>query len=990
MQNKWKGRVRSPKLIIGTILVLVALFGFQQEAIAGITGKIAGTVSDAETGEGLPMANIILIGTPMGAAADEDGDYYIVNISPGIYSLEARMMGYESVTKTGISVSVDHTIPVDFELRPVAVEVPGITITAERPVVKLDLTASERILTDEEMDRSWSRTLSEALETQTGVFQGHIRGGNQIELVYKLDNVSLNSGLLSDNYTGINISTIKEISVLTGGYNAEYGNVQSGIINLVTMEATRPGIHGTIITRMRPAGKYHFGRNFYSKENYDWKNFDLAYWTEESQNPISEYYGEDPAALLGQWRDQITPDDTLANYAERAEYETEATVYGSIGKLGFLLSSRYKRGVNVYPQPIPYNPEFNFQGKLSYKITKSIKIGVSGIYGGYTTCSQSPSNFNTIETSQEMAWNGLPQVTEAYQWNQYNVLDGWTSWPEERKVRNFSLNWEHALSPSTFYNVNVSYLYDMMDKTDREGFVPETDRPDTLWAFDNEEWGMLGIYQTRGYQKWDDKWDSKVYSISGDLTSQITKHHYVKTGFVVKSYDFSYYHVMSAYEGGMRWNLNNIFDGTPYEGGLYAQDKMEFGGLIVNAGVRVNFFNQNREAPKNMFDPLAFEETTPGNVTPGLPGNPEKEPTKLQVVVAPRLGISHPISENTALHFMYGHFYQRPSWNKMFGFPYINFTDDPEKVEDPYLPQETYMDQWMGFQGNPKMGYERTIQYEIGFDQNIADLLRVDITGYYKDASRQTVFREGNLYNPRWDDLDTWTTVYNQTNQYNIPIMVSNCAYADIRGLEIRLDTRFEFPLNFTLTYDLSFTSGGVVGYSSLYEGESGFDAPKGYAQMRKPWNRHHKFKGTANLNFPEGFGPTVAGFNPLGGINVNVYFETWNGEAYTYHGPGDTSTEPNNMRWKPHYQTNLRASKGIRILGFRPEISVEIRNLFNNKDLNMLYWDDLIYYHENSDLPLEERLPKHWLSDEPNDWEWYNMWTNPPRQVYFQLKVDF
>lgn len=968
------------------IPLLVFIFLVTSNLLAGTTGKIAGRVFDQSTGEPLIGANVMVAGTLMGASTDQDGFYFIINVPPGNYSVTVSYMGYEGVTKSEVRVTVDRTTSLDFSLKPAVIEGQMVTVVAERPVVEKDLTASEQVVTTEILDQSWVRSIPEAMEIQTGVFQGHFRGGTKVESVYMLDNVSMNSGLLSDNYTGINTSTIQEIAVLTGGYNAEYGSAQSGIVNIVTKEGGA-GIHGTAITRMRPAGKYHWGRNMYSKDNYDWVNFDLAYWTAESQNTESEFYGQDPNELLTQWHKQITADPTQGDYANRPEYETEVTLYGSATeKLGFLLSGRYKRGVNIFPQQEKYNPEFNFQGNLSYKITDAIKLKVSGLYGGYTTSAMSPSNFNTVENSQEMAWNGLPQVIDPYQWNKYAIPGSWCGWPELRRISNFSLKWTHTLSPKTFYEIDVSYLYDNMDKTDRDNVVPED-----KWSFDEEEFGMLWFYQAQGYKHWEDKWESKVYSLRGDITSQVTKNHHVKAGFMAKSYDFSYDHQMSAYEGGERWNLMNVYEGTPYEGTLYAQDKIEFSGLIVNAGLRVDFFNQNREAPRNMFDPLAFEETTPGNVTSGFPGNPEKEQTKLQAAMAPRLGISHPISENTVLHFVYGHFYQRPSWHKMLGFPYINFTDDWDKVYEPYDPGTmTFMDQWMGFYGNPKMGYERTIQYEIGVDQNIVDLVRLDVTGYYKDASRQTIFREATLYDPRWDDQTSWTWLYNATNQYNIAMMVSNCAYADIRGLEARLDTRFNWPLNLSLSYDLSYTTGGVVGYSNMYELGSGIDSPQGYAQIKKVWNSNHKFKGVANLNFRQGFGPEIAGFKPLSNINMNVYFEYWNGQQYTYHGPGDPSTKPNNKRWYPHYRTNLKVSKGFQVMSIHTELSLEIRNLFNNKDINMLGWDDLVYYQENSDLSLEERLPKHWWSGEPNEWGWYNMWTNPPRQVYLQLKVDF
>ena len=963
-------------------IVFLCCLLFSSHLLASTTGKISGKVTLKQTKEAIIGANIVVVGTELGAATDKHGEYFIINVAPGTYTVQTSYMGCETIRETNVQVGVNRTTQLDFEMKETAVEGQTVTIVAERPIIVKDLTASERVIESSDIGKSWARSFEEVVEMQTGVFQGHIRGGHILESTYIVDNVSLNSGLVSDNYTGINTSTIQEATVLTGGYNAEFGNAQSGVVNIVT-KVGGEGIHGTAITRMKPAGKYHWGPNFYSKDNYDWTHFDLDYWTEVAQNPNSAFYGRDPNELLQEWQKQITPNPIQSEYANRPEYETEVTLYGTAMKnLGFLLSGRYKRGVNIFPQMEEYNPEYNFQGKLSYKLNNAMKLTFNGIFGGYTTSGLSSSNFSTIEVSQEVAWNGLPQITDPYQWNKYAMVGSWVAFPEKRTVNQVSLKWVHVLSPKLFYEFDVSYLYDQVDKTDRNNAVPVDKQ-----AEDDDVYGLNGNYLLQGYNHTEDKISTNVLAVRGDLTSQITKNHQIKAGFLAKAYDFSYYHYMPGLEGGTRWNLINIFDGQPYEGALYFQNKLEFSGLIVNAGLRLDFFNQNRDASKNMFDPLAQLPETPGNVTPNVPGNPETERTPLQTAFSPRLGISHPITDNTVLHFVYGHFYQRPSWNKMYGLPLCNWSTDPDSSRDPWA-NYGWMAEWQGFLGNAKLGYERTVQFEIGINQNIADLFVLDVTGYYKDASGQTVFREGNLYNPRYGVENAWTWL--QASNMGA-IMVTNSAYADIRGLEVQLDTRFRWPLNVMLSYDLSYVTGGVVGYDNLFgPGMTGINSPKGFGQNKKPWDRNNKIKANLNLNFFPGQGPAIFGLKPLSDVNLNLYTEFWDGQEYTYHGPGDNSTEPNNMRWKPHFRTNLKLAKGFALMGFRNEISVEVRNLFNNKDLYMLSGDDLIYYEEHPDLPEEERLPKHWWSGEPNVWGWYNIWTNPPRQIYVQLKIDF
>jgi hypothetical protein len=456
-----------------------------------------------------------------------------------------------------------------------------------------------------------------------------------------------------------------------------------------------------------------------------------------------------------------------------------------------------------------------------------------------------------------------------------------------------------------------------------------------------------------------------------------------------------YAHLMVYFEGANYWHLVNAYDGKPYEGAAYVQDKIEFEGLIINAGLRLNFFNQNRNAAQNMFDPLAWESTTPGNVTPGIPGVPETKATEIQYAIGPRLGISHPINENTVLHFMYGHFYQRPTWHKMIGFPFTHhgdFVDENGDTvyvadDDPFGGQEVNMDEWQGYQGNPLMGYAKTIQYEIGFDQNIGNLFRLDVTAFYKDASRQT-------------DTRTYLIPSEDQNLADGVFVAFNGGYADMRGIETSLSSNFRFPMNFQVAYDITYSNAGALGFYDLREDGAPTER-YGYDMWRRDWVDNHSIKTMVNLDFYEDWGPSIAGIHPLENLHANVYFEYRNGEQYTYHSSGDTTTTPNNRRWMPHYRTNLKVSKVVNIFGAKTEFSVEVRNLFNNKDIVLPWWDNdgMFRWHEKTELSeqdiaegltLEEaRLPKHWYSGEPDIWNSYNNYTNPPRQFFFQLKVD-
>lgn len=956
------------------LLTLALLPFFSQGIQAGSNGKIAGQVSDLQTGEALLGVNVFIETTGLGASTDVHGDYFILNVHPGVYTMKFMYIGYETLVKTGVLVSTDRTIRIDVALKPTILEGASLTVTAERDVIQKDLTASEQQVTREVLDKSWVRTISEVLETQAGVFQNTFRGSSNLQSVYLMDNISVNSGLLSDNYTGFNTTMIQEISVLTGGYNAEYGTARSAVVNVISKEAS-DAIHGTFLTRIRPPGKYHFGRNFYDPKNYDYDHFDFNYWTAESQNIYSDYYGQSPDSLLATWHRQITPNDTLKNYHQRIEPEYEGTLYGPITKqLGFLISGRFKKAVGRYPQLIPYNTDYNFQGYLKFNLSPKLKLKIGGFFGGWESAEYLSVNFNTLESAQESQWLGSMQVYSPYSDAKYRLYGAvYRQWPELRKWYQGYLKLTHILNHRTFYEITFSYLNDDMDRSNRYG----TDS-DSLWSRRDDKKDLINHFYTESYFHAWDKMNCKIFQINSNLVSQVTHHHQLKFGLGFNAYDFAYEHFMGVHEGGSRWNLLNVFDGKPYEGNFYLQDKIEYAGIIINAGIRADYFEQNRLAPANMFDPLAIQPTTPGHdpMQPlGIPGTPERKRTKFQYAIAPRLGISHPISENSILHFAYGHFYQRPSWTKMFGFPFTNYTEDMTTVLDPYAEQPTYPEEWQGWYGNGEMGYERTVQYELGVDLNIYNRFKFDLTGYYKDASQEASVITG-----------VYGALYNTTKY----LMVSNAGYSDVRGIETKIDSRWQGPLNFGISHDVYWSFDGEVGFGRRYEpGSARVDVPKGLRQGKGAWSSYHKIKFWVNFYLEPGRGPALADYKPLGDVNLYLYCWWRSGDPYTYHRPGDLSTKPFNKRWFNYYQFNLKIAKGFSMAGIRAEFAVDVRNLFNQKFLRLLYDDDLIRWHENSNLPEKDRLPKVSFSGEPDEWGWYS-YEVPPREIFVQLKTEF
>jgi hypothetical protein len=1029
--------------------LLVIIFFASARTWAGTTGKIAGIVEDESTGEPLVGANVFIEGSTMGSSTDQDGFYFIINVPPGTYSVTVSYVGYEKITQSEVLVMVDRTSEVKFSLNRALMEADAIVVVADRPIIDQDVTGSQQILDAGHLDRSPIADLKDVMKQQTGIFYTgettFIRGGLASELNYILDGTSLNSGIISDNYQRLNITSVQEISVLTGGYSAEYGQAMSGIVNVVTKEAStmERGVHGTLKYRMRPAGKYHWGRNMYDRSllKYTFYN-DLEFWDERLQNSrqqrtfaqyFQRYYGEGtptndpywdgvnvPTAedLRDTYMQQLTPDEVLADYSDRVEHEIEGSVYGSpLNNLSVLLSGRYKRGVNIFPQAEAYNPEYNIQAKIGYQLENNQKLTLNYLHGWYKSSTYTESNWNNMETSQEARWQPNAEVRHPY-WEEtaYAPWGGaWIKGPQEKTFNMVTLGWHHTLSPATFYTVQLSYLSDYM--TELQDYSNLTTDLSTMgWG---DSWYDLGgNFRLESRQvRLGNFSDSKVYKAKGDLTSQLHKSHQVKAGLEFKLYDLDYQHFWFEFPGGDIWHLDNVFSGKPIDIAAYVQDKMEYQGIILNIGLRLDAFNTRKKYPASIYDPLSFQEwnggdgQNPSNTEPIWQAN-RRPPrwfvtdstfisdyrsffpdsvrndkstvdSEWKVAIAPRIGISFPITENSKMRLNYGHFYQRPSWSKLMGFPTSWYESDPYG--------SVRMDQWMGWYGQPGLTYEKTIQYELGFTQNILDILRLDVVAYYKDASRLTRFSHSGNYNQSGGIAQIWTwspetfaTARNIANDGHDNIFYTNNAYKDVRGVEISVDKLFNKRWSANLTFNYGLTTGGASGYWQYREDDETIHQPWGFDEVKLDWISSYVFKGSINYVTPSDLDP----WGLSSDITISLYYEYFAGPEYTYYPEEYTGLQtPNNKRWYPHQRADLKLVKRIPLGYITPIIGIEVFNLFNNYDRNMLDGDDLEQWEQNKRPPQAQEFGG---VTEDDSWWFYNSISNPMRMMYLTLSFEF
>ncbi len=225
--------------------LFLVIFSTCSMLFAGVTGKLVGTVTDASTGEPLIGVNVVLKGTVLGAASDKNGDYFILNISAGSYTASASYIGYKTTSVTDVRMNADRTTTVNFSLEISAVEGEEVIVEAERPVIVRDQTATTVTIEKEDFENMPINSYADILDNVAGVIENnngggddgiHVRGGRSGETAYLVDGFYvkdiINGGMATDVARG----GISELSIITGSFDAEYGQAMSGIINIITRE----------------------------------------------------------------------------------------------------------------------------------------------------------------------------------------------------------------------------------------------------------------------------------------------------------------------------------------------------------------------------------------------------------------------------------------------------------------------------------------------------------------------------------------------------------------------------------------------------------------------------------------------------------------------------------------------------------------------------------------------------------------------------------
>jgi outer membrane receptor protein involved in Fe transport len=846
-------------LSICFLLLQVSLF-------AGQTGKIAGYITDKTTGEAIIGANVLIENTYFGAAADIDGYYYINNIPPGEYVLKVSSVGYSTTKIQNVVVKIDLTTDISVELSSESFELgEEVVVQATRPLVTNDLTSSSVTVSSKDINMMPVENIDDIVGLQAGVMDGHFRGGRRGEVGYLIDGVPVNDAFNGSRGVNVENNAIREVEIISGTFNAEYGQAMSGIVNIVTKEGS---------------ANYEGSVSFYS----------------------GTFFTDDPDLFYNL-------DEFGSNYSTDFQFNFSGPT--PLGKdLSFFVSGRYfKSDGYLYGQRIFNNSD---DTPLAIAGPNNEIILRHNNTGDGEFVSMNPSDNKSLHGKLSYF---MPSMKFTYSvfwddswWKGYN--HGFRQTPDATKdmyKRNLTNKLDISFYPSqsTFTSLKLAYS-DL-----RTWAHLYEDEYDPRYVLEFQGSPLSGYTYNSGGNELD-RWDrtSNTFIAQWSLSSQISKEHKIKVGAEGRMHNID--NAWKTLKNFTDANGNPYLDysdvGTdfntkwvrkPYEFAAYIQDKMEYDIMIINAGVRFDYFNANTTIPADIRNPSRLSPN------PNFPGAGESVDVEAKFQISPRFGVSFPISDKGVIHFSYGHFFQIPNF------------------EDLYRNVEYNVNQLSGLNtqfGNPDLKPQKTVKYELGLQQVLFPNVALDFSVYYSDIR------------------DLLSQEIKQTYEGFRFAQFINQDYGNVKGFIVSIDKRFADYFSAKLDYTFQIAEGNSSDKEAVFQ-DNQSDPPVETEKKLIPlnWDQRSTLNLSATVGIP-------------GDWTVGLIFQYGSGTPYTEDAQVSKGVRFENGGTKPaFYNLDLKADKRIEVFGLDMNLFLlaynvlDIRNELNvfpttgraNADLN-------------------------------------------------------
>ncbi len=846
-------------LILVTLLPII-LFGRG-------AGTISGQVTDKNTGTPIPGVNIIVKGTYYGTASDEDGNFFIRNVTAGVYDISVSMIGYKQTILAGIKVVEGETTRLDVELEETVLAAgEEVIVVGEKPILDVDNTSSSKQFSSDDINSKVAESIGDIISDEVGVVESdneiHIRGGRVDESQFIVDGLSLKDPLTgSVNNLYVNPNAIEKLDFISGGFNAEYGQAMSGIIDVQLKEGSED-----------LEGSFRYNTDHINSA-FDGFNTDILEFTLGGKEHLTSKYL--PGDFYYFFSGYMNITDGYLPHAEEL-FPKEAWM------------DRFAMRADN---------NWSWMSKFSWAPTKQHRL--------------------TFSQNNSLSIDG-GRFRDEFE----KILDNYLTISQGSYVTN--LTWKHTLSSKAFYTVNLGKFLTFEHRSVRNKHYSEYNETLDLKPIDYTKYTEEGDVRIRqGDEYWDSGDDPHWYDYYGDswsaefnMSYQPNEQHHYKGGFKAQYTDLQLIDIYKPWLGssglGQSWDMYRVF---PISGAAYIQDRIIFEGMIVNIGLRYDYWFPGKYIEDAVENEDLFTITQAGR-------EKFKEETnsffghRYKAHLSPRIGISHPVTDQDVLYFNYGHFSQLPTYS----YVYAKLNSNSEA---------TY-----NLIGNPNLNPKTTVSYELGIKHKFTENNAIEFKAYYKDMFDYETAQRISSFNPK-------------LGNYSF-LMYINMDYARSRGLEVIYRQRYGrfFTGNVNASYSI------VTGKSSRPDAnllvEAGRFSSKPLSENFLRWDRPIQI--SANLRFKVYEKTPIKLFNTIPIPNnwgINFHIEHMSGRRFTKStvtdsvfsdgllyliGPSN-SDKPYSELAKSNTTVDVKFYKELYHKGdFSARFFIDVKNLFNLK----------------------------------------------------------
>lgn len=925
------------KFILLSACVFLILSGF---TYAQSSGKITGKITDASTGEPIPFTNVVIDGTSYGAASDFDGEYIIVNVPSGSYNVIASYIGYVKTKTTYVRVLTDLTTHLDFTLTPTAISLKEeVVVIAQTPLVKKDLTSTESRVTAEEIEEMPLQDLNQLISLQAGVnrdAQGeiHIRGGRSSEVSYLINGISITDDYNRSQSLTVETNSIQELQVISGTFNAEYGNALSGVVNLITKTG---------------GSKFQSNIEVWTGD-YTSNNKDI-FWNIDNVSPVANYN------LQGSVSGPLFTDNLTYFFTMRRLYDG-GYIYG-INK--YNPEGRFKEvGTDILPNPgddsyisMNFNDRWSGQSTVDWRISENFNFKVDA--------------FGSLGSNQV--------YNHAYRLNP-NGAKG-------NKTKGYSIfgTLTHVIFLNTFQEFTAAYKYnDFNSKLFDDPYNPRYVHPDSL--------NVPGFhFYTAGTDLNRFQRNTKSIILKWDLTSQIDKINLAKIGVEYQNDKLFYENInivakvgangqqivpFGPFIQGVESPQHDLFNRNPIKFSAYLQDKIEFESIIVNVGLRFDLFDPRGKIPidkedPNIYNPFKLEHIYHDLNNDGLIGLDEQtdvnrltlaergtfwyKETTIKTGLSPRFGVAYPITDKGIIRFSFGIFQQIPEYSQLYFGDQFKLTSAQgmQGAPNEFNTQVPF--------GNNDLKPQTTTIYEIGLQQQISEDLAFDLTAFYRDI------RDWISSSP---PIPTFLAGISYSERINRD-------FANVKGITLAVNKRFTNFFSFGIDYTYQIAEGINSTSDEQFFAQLDGSEPK-RTLTPLDWDQTH----TLNINL-------YAGTTDWG---ISVISSVHTGQPYTPTRIEGANTGSNvltgladNSRRRPIIANiDLELFKNFNFSILDLQLFIKVFNLLDLKNPITVFGDT-----GKPDYTLQEQT----ITEHDASWFVYPTFYSQPRSIYLGTKIS-